>query len=192
MFKRIVASALLAFALCPAARAIPGDGGGVLNQQTINITNVDSYYAQVMAAFGVLNTFFLVDPLQPLNAASRDGLTNHAFGILGIGLGDVAGFDSQDIYLNTLIDVHSSVQVTEEPGTVFIGDPDDPSSISVITGQLNIITTNTTTESRLHELSLTGDLLEEPDPGPGSSVPEPSTMLLLAGGLVAMFVRRRD
>lgn len=184
----------LMIVFCPSANAqVAGEGDGVLNQQTINITNEDSFFSQVMASIGSFFTSFTVDPLQPLNDTSRDGLTNDALSFLGLSPAQVTNFNSQDIYLNSLFDFDTDTSINQAPGTVWIGDINDPGSIVVITGQLDIITTNTTTENRLYELSLTGDLIDGQEPGPigNAAVPEPSTIFLFGSGLLGAFIRKR-
>ena len=138
------AGLLAALCLCPVARAIDG-GREILNQQTILLHDVDDYYSQVLAQFGALNTSFAVDPLQPLNGTSRDALTSQALSDLALAMADIANFNSQDIYLSSMFSVSTGVNVSQEPGTFWVGDIDDPANIVVVTGQLNIITTETTT-----------------------------------------------
>lgn len=70
--------------------------------------------------------------------------------------------------------------VTVEPGTVFLGDIDDPRNITVIQGQVDVITTNTTLFTDQFRLNVAAQ-----------PVPEPGTWLLLSGGLTLLPLRRR-
>jgi len=181
-------SFVLIFAFCSPALALPE---GVFTE-TIPVHVFDDYYSQVLAQFGPLNTSFAVDPLLAINATSRDALTDDAFAMLGIGLGDVTNFSSQDVYLDSLFDVQTSATYNPSDDFVFIGDLDDLENITVLNGTITLITTETTTEERHYELSLAGDLLDQSGgPDNPAPVPEPSTLFLFGGGLIGLFAKHR-
>jgi|GEM_PF-6783848 len=153
---------------------------GILNQETINVTeNVND--VTVIGNIGPLSTALSADTLD------QDVLLQFVLDDLGLTVGDVLGlttdlvFDMQTSVLETV------VSVTQEPGTLVIGDLSDPTNIIVVTGQVNVITTNTTTITDFYTFTVTGDLGQPPP----VAVSGPPALALLAVGLTGLVVTRR-
>ena len=170
---------LLALALTlPVMAGVAGEGDGVLNKQTVNITNRDSVTTQIteeiilshiadIVGIGVARgggqyaTFRREASVsEPDTAAAIAEITallkSDVFSVPGrtAQFSSGSSFQGTDTQVvNSTVDTvktgenvvtSSETSVTQEPGTLVIGDLDDPCNVTVVTGQLNVITTNTT------------------------------------------------
>ncbi|MCA9441722.1 MAG: hypothetical protein KC964_13005, partial [Candidatus Omnitrophica bacterium] len=68
--------------------------------------------------------------------------------------------------LEPVVDVTATVEVFVHPGTVYIGDIEDPTNITVVSGQVDVITTITTTTTLRFDDTLTIQLYEGAEPNP--------------------------
>ncbi|MEZ6079781.1 MAG: GEVED domain-containing protein [Pirellulaceae bacterium] len=138
------------------AVSIQIEGGGVLNQQTILLNNSEEIVSQQTdlnipgVAPSILDGVDLTD-----QNAIRSALIAAGVDPASIAININRRDDGQTVMTDTVVDI------SEEPGTVWIGNVDDPNTITVISGQLNIITTITTTTTRRFTdvLTITGELV---------------------------------
>jgi len=102
------------------------------------------------------------DPLDPDFEGDFDAI------LLSNGL---TRFDVFDVLfdrkaLDPVVDVITTVEVVIHPGTDYIGDIEDPQNITVVSGQVDVITTITTTTTPRFDDTLTIQLFEGADPNP--------------------------
>ncbi|GJL50972.1 MAG: hypothetical protein NPIRA01_21990 [Nitrospirales bacterium] len=178
-----------------SAVTISGAGDGVLNKTTINNTITESRFTEVLVTDvnGVSGLFTAPDPfMAPLTSDPTSALSQ-AFASLGVpNPVDFSTLVTTTIDISNFQRVETVVTFSETSGTVFIGDLGAPCDIIVLTGQLNVTTTNTTHIIDAFRLNVTQDLNGGGGPGPGPApIPEPSTMLLLGSGLAGLIGWRR-
>ncbi|MEX2212480.1 MAG: hypothetical protein WD768_00035 [Phycisphaeraceae bacterium] len=169
------------------------DGGGVLNLQTIDLFNdappiVDLQVLFQQTAIAPTGVPF-TDPIDPLFTGDLDAI------LLANALTRLDVYDVlfNRVTLEPLVEFMTDTTINEATGTVWTGDLDDPGSITVITGQLDIITTNTTTTTPRFDDTLTIHLYAGVDqPPPGGVIPEPMTasLALLSLGTLGVTMRR--
>lgn len=163
---------------------------GVLNIETINEELFRQQIVEVNVDFnGVNGVVPLTDfftPQGPLGAnvfgqSDFETAAMQAFAGLAQPFPDPALLAfSTDALGQAMMALPVMTDISEEPGTLWIGDPNDIGNIVVVQGQLNVVITNTTLFTDQFRLNVA------PQP-----VPEPGSWLLLSGGLALLALRRR-
>lgn len=192
----------LCAAVAAAVLALPAQAATVTGEPVVDITDFPSGGRLVFTTVEVMTTiagilqvnvlgaggglFAYADLAAAPDPADEATAIADAFAFLGLP-GATAIASTALTPLAETSSVATVWDVSEERGTLWIGDPFDPQSVAVIAGQVNMVLTNTTTTLQPFRLDV---VLAD---GPVTGIPLPPGLLLLGAALATLLgiARRR-